>query len=68
MLIGLVKPLSTNKKAVDAIREGYLETNTRQNDVALILLALFILWNQLPKNFHSYKALLGIYTDYCWNI
>ncbi len=67
-LVGFVRPLSPNKRAEDVIRGEYLETDTRQNDVILILLALFIPWNQLPEKFHSYKALLGTYTDYYWNI
>ncbi len=60
--------MSTNERAKDAIRGGHPEIDTRRNDVALILLVLFVLWNQLPEKFHSYGALLGTYMDYCWNI
>ncbi len=67
-MVGLVGPLSTNEKAEDAIRGGHSETDARRNDVALILLALFVTWNQLPEKFHSYGALLEIYTGYYWNI
>ncbi len=42
MLIGLVRPLSSNKRAKSTIKERYLETNVRQNNIALILLALFV--------------------------
>ena len=42
-LIALVKPLSTNKNVEDAIKGDYLKINARQNEVVLILLALFIL-------------------------
>ncbi len=55
-------------RAENAIRGGHPKTVERRHDVALILLALFVPWNQLPEKFHSYGALLGIYTDYCWNI
>lgn len=42
-LVALVGPLSTNENAKDTIKGGYSETDARQNDVALILLALFVL-------------------------
>ncbi len=59
MLVGLVVLLSTNERVEDAIRGGHPKTDTRRNDVALILLALFVPWNQLPKKFFFYGALLG---------
>lgn len=68
MLIGLVRPLSANESAEDTIRGRHPGTNVRQNGVVLILLALFIPWNQLPEKFHSYRALLGTYRNYYWNI
>lgn len=64
-LIALVGPLSTNKSAENTIREGHFETDVRQNDVILILLALFGPWNRLPEKFHFYGAVLEIYLDYC---
>lgn len=39
-----------------------------RNDIALILLALFILWNKFPEIFYAYWILLRIYQDYCWSI
>lgn len=42
-LAGLVGFLSTNKSLEDAIRERHPKTDARQNNVALILLALFVL-------------------------
>lgn len=42
-LVGLVGLLSINKSSEDVIRRGYPETDARQNDVALIFFALFIL-------------------------
>lgn len=68
MLIGLIRPLSANESAEDTIRGRHPGTNVRQNGVVLILLALFIPWNQLPEKFHSYRALLGTYRNYYWNI
>lgn len=42
--------------------------DVRQNDITLILLALFILWNQLADKCYLHRALLKTYLDYCWNI
>lgn len=44
-------PLSTNEDAKDVVLKSYPKTNARQNDVGIILLALFILWNLLPRRF-----------------
>ncbi len=41
-MLGLVGSLSTNKKVQDAIRGKHFETDVRQNDIDLILLALFV--------------------------
>lgn len=43
MLIALVEPLSINKSTEDAIKKRNPGINAKQNDVVLILLALFIL-------------------------
>lgn len=42
-LIVFVRPLSINKSAEDAIKIGHPETNVRENDIVLILFALFVL-------------------------
>ncbi len=60
ILGSVVRPLSTNNRAEDTIRGKYPETDTRQNDVAFILPALFVPWNQLLEKFYSYGALLEI--------
>lgn len=67
-MIVLVGSLSTNKNAKDAVKRGHLETDEGRNNIALILLALFILWNWLVEKFYLYEALKGIYLDYYWNI
>ncbi len=67
-MVGLVEPLFTNKRAEDAIRGRHSETDARRNDGPLILLTLFVPWNQLPEKFFSYEALMGTYIDYYWNI
>lgn len=43
MLLNLVGLLSTNKSVKNAIKGGYPKTDTRQNDVTLILLTSFVL-------------------------
>lgn len=58
ILGSVVRPLSTNNRAEDTIRGKHPETDTRQNDVAFILPALFVPWNQLSEKFYSYGALL----------
>lgn len=54
MLIALVRSLSINKCAKDTIKDKYPETNTKQNNIASILFALFVLWNQLSEKFYSH--------------
>ena len=63
-LIALIGPLFTNKNIEDTIRGSHFRTNTRQNNITLILLALFISWHQFADKFHLCGALLKIYLDY----
>ena len=42
ILVSLVGFFSTNKVAEDAVPNAYIETNARQNNMGLILLALFV--------------------------
>lgn len=37
--------LFVNKVVEDVIYESYSETDIRQNNIAIVLLALFILWD-----------------------
>lgn len=67
-MIAFVKFLSTNENTEDVIKKSYSKTDGRQNNVALILLDLFIPWHQLANKFHLSRALLEIYLDYYWNI
>lgn len=45
MLVAFVRLLSIYKSIKDAIKREHLKINTKQNNYALILLALFVLWN-----------------------
>lgn len=65
MLVTLVRSLSTNENAKDIIREDYFDTDIRQNNIALILLAFFIPWHQLADKYHLHRLLLETYLDYC---
>ncbi len=67
-MIALLGPLSTNETAEDGVRGGHPDTDARQNDVGLILLALFVPWDQLPENFHTYDANLSLFRNLCWQI
>lgn len=42
-LVDLVRLLSINKSLEDDMKKGYLEIDVRQNNIALIFFALFIL-------------------------
>lgn len=64
ILIALIRLLSTNKQVEDGLRKEYPKTNTRWNDVTLILSVLFILWNRLQEKFNLCLALLKTYIDY----
>lgn len=44
-LIALMGPLSTNKTVEDAVQGGHPETDARQNNLGMVLLALFIPWD-----------------------
>lgn len=43
LLVAFVGPLSTNKNIKDTIKGGHLKTDIKWNNIALILLVLFIL-------------------------
>lgn len=68
ILVVFIWPLSTNKNIENSINWGHFETDAKQNDVALILLAFMIPWNRLIKKFYLHKALWDTYLDYYWNI
>ena len=65
LLLALIRPLSTNEDAKDAVLRGHPETDARQNDVGMILLALFVPWNLLPGRFQAYNATLSTFRDLC---
>lgn len=67
-LVALVGPLSTNEAAEDAIRGGHLDTDARQNDIGMILLGLFVPWDQLQSRFLSYNATILSYSNLSWQI
>ena len=51
ILVSLVGSFSTNEVAEDAVPNAHIETDARQNDMGLILLALFVPWELLPEKF-----------------
>ncbi len=61
ILVALIGPISTNETAEDAVRNDHPDTDARQNHVGSILLALFVLWDQLPEKFHMYDANLSLF-------
>lgn len=52
---------STNKFTKNAICRGYFNINARQNNIGLILLALFILQDQLLERFHIYNTNMSFF-------
>ncbi|MCJ1348065.1 hypothetical protein MMC31_006296 [Peltigera leucophlebia] len=67
-LIALMRPLSTNETAEDAVQGGHPETDARQNDLGMVLLALSIPWDQLPDKFRTYNATISSFRELCWGI
>ena len=49
--MALFELLSLNKAEKDAIQGGHLDTDARQNNVAMILLELFVPWDRLQSRF-----------------
>jgi PIF1-like helicase/Helitron helicase-like domain at N-terminus len=57
--VALLGPLSQYQQDEDRIRGGHPETLAMQNDLAGILLALFVPWEILPSLFHDVKDICG---------
>ena len=66
--MSLVGSFSTNEAAEDAVFNAHVETDARQNDMGLILLALFIPWQLLPASFQACNATSTHFEAYCWQI
>lgn len=64
ILIALIESLSTNENIEDVIKRSHPAMDARRNDVALILLALFISKYQLVDKFRLHDALLETYLDF----
>ena len=68
ILVSLVGSFSTNKVAEDAVPNAHIETDARQNNMGLILLALFVPWELLPEKFQACHATTANFRDFCWQI
>ena len=64
--IALVRLLLINEAAKDTIQGGHLDTDARQNDVGMILIGLFIPWDQLQSRFLLHKATILSYSNLSW--
>lgn len=60
--------LSINERAKDAVRIDHPNTDARQNNVSLILLALFVSGDQLSENFAMYNDDLFFFQELCLQI
>ena len=67
-LVSVVGSFSTNKAAEDAVHDAYVEIDAWQNDMGLILLALFIPWQLLSASFQACNATPVYFEAYCWQI
>ena len=67
-LVSLVGSFSTNESVEDAVINSRIETDARENDIGLILLALFILWELFPPRFEAFNAAANNFQDFCWQI
>jgi hypothetical protein len=68
--VALIGSLSENQSLEDSVRGGHPETESMQNDLALILLALLVPWDQLPPLFARFDCSDQAYKGYCaaiWN-
>ena len=52
----------------DSVRGGHPETDSMQNDLALVLLALLVPWERLPPLFADFDCAAGAYKDHCADI
>lgn len=55
-LVGLIGHISTEQEREDRIPGGHMETVAMRNDLAVILLALFVPWEDLPAIFEPYQT------------
>ena len=68
--VALVGSLSENQALEDSVRGGHPETESMRNDLALILLALLVPWDQLPPRFAMFECSDQAYKGHCaeiWN-
>ena len=68
--VALIGSLSENQSLEDSVHGGHPETESMQNDLALILLALLVPWNQLPPKFATFDCSNQAYKGHCaaiWN-
>jgi hypothetical protein len=68
--VALVGSLSENQVLEDSVRGGHPETKAMQDELALILLALLVPWNQLPTIFTVFECADQAYKEHCaeiWN-
>lgn len=65
---GVIGWTADHEDAEDTVHEGHEETDARKNDVGLILLGLFVPWQQLDAKFEACSATESSYWEYCWRI
>ncbi len=65
-LIALIDNLSHCQVEEDAISDGHLDIISQQNDLAEVLLALFIPWQHLSGMFINADA--TTYKQFCWDL
>jgi hypothetical protein len=52
-------PLSQYRHVEDHVRGGHPEALAMQNDLGVIILALFVPWEELPKLFNDFMGVCG---------
>ena len=65
---GLHGSFSEQQALEDSVRGGHPETDSMQNDLALVLLALLVPWERLPPLFADFDCTAGAYKDHCADI
>lgn len=64
ILVAFIVLFLTNKLVKNIVYKGNPNINIRQNNISLILLVLFILWNQLLKKLYMYNANLSFFLGF----
>lgn len=67
-LVALIGSLSINELTENAVPGGHSETDARLNDVGMILLGLFVTWEELHRKIRQLGFLRSLLPEMCWEL